>query len=273
MFFFKLKKKPEVSHPLKITRQTFQSIVLVSIFKNEGHILQEWIEHYLREGVDMFYLIDNGSTDNYLEKIQKYIDLGKVVLNIDNTKHKQAELYNKYYLNLCKRAAWVIVVDLDEFMYSRNGYNTIKEYLNSLDNHISVITIPWKMFGSNGFIQQPEGVIHNFTKRQEYVSNYSINVKTIIRGKQLKQIDIHCSQLLNYPTIISNTITEETLRNDNIHLNHYAIQSLDFFTNIKMTRGACDGIMHENVRTLEYFKKYDHNDIIDEELKNKIYKK
>ena len=42
------------------------NLSLIAIFKNESHILKEWIEHYINEGVDKFYLIDNGSTDNYI---------------------------------------------------------------------------------------------------------------------------------------------------------------------------------------------------------------
>jgi hypothetical protein len=32
-----------------------------SIFKNEAHIFREWLEHYINQGVEKFYLIDNGS--------------------------------------------------------------------------------------------------------------------------------------------------------------------------------------------------------------------
>ena len=31
---------------------------VLAIFKNEGHIINEWLNHYLLEGVDHFYLID-----------------------------------------------------------------------------------------------------------------------------------------------------------------------------------------------------------------------
>jgi hypothetical protein len=260
--------------PPKVT-----TIVLVGIFKNEGHILKEWIEHYIKEGVDMFCLIDNGSTDNYIEKIKEYIHTGKVVLNVDHTKHQQTNLYNKYYLNLCKLYTWVIVVDLDEFMYSRNGFRTIKEYLSSLNDSISRIEIPWKMYGSNGFIEQPDSVIQNFNVRQEYTS-YEINnfkctdfIKCIVRGNKLKRLDIHNSYLIDDSTHINSfkQKTEEDLTNMNIHLNHYAIQSLEYFKNVKMTRGAADQLASEHVRNMEYFQKYDHKDIIDEELKNKIY--
>lgn len=250
-----------------------QILALVGIFKNEGHILEEWIQHYIREGVDIFYLIDNGSTDNYIDKIQPYINSGKVVLNIDDTKYQQSLLYNKYYLDVCKQSAWTIVVDLDEFLYSRNGFNTIKEYLNSVNTSICRIMIPWKMYGSNGFINQPEEVIQSFTKRQQYTNNYNINTKTIVRGNALIRLDIHNSYVKNDNTINGNMrINEKILHSSNLHLNHYAIQSIDFFTKIKMTRGDVNYKNSNNVRNFEYFQKYDHNDIVDDELKNKIYK-
>ena len=47
---------------LNIKQEYYLSIV--AIFKNESWILKEWIEHYLNQGVDHFFLIDNGSTDN-----------------------------------------------------------------------------------------------------------------------------------------------------------------------------------------------------------------
>jgi len=35
-----------------------------AVFKNESHIMIEWIEHYLSHGVDTIYLINDESTDN-----------------------------------------------------------------------------------------------------------------------------------------------------------------------------------------------------------------
>jgi hypothetical protein len=278
----KVQVTPKIQDILNIQPKN-NIIVLVSIFKNEGHILEEWIEHYIKEGVDKFCLIDNGSTDNYIEKIQKYINNGKVILNIDNTLYQQTQLYNKYYLDYCKTFNWVIVVDLDEFMYSRNGYKTMKEYLTSLDNSVSRIIIPWKMYGSSGFINQPDSVIQNFIERQKYTNYYvktdksqevSFNfIKCIVRGSKLIKLDIHNS-FLNNDSIPNSTCkhkTENDLNKMNIHLNHYAIQSLDFFKNVKMIRGAADHLTSVNIRTLDYFKRYDHKDMIDEELKNKKY--
>ena len=44
---------------------------LMAMFKNEGHILYEFINHYMLEGVDQFILIDDNSTDNYYENNNK----------------------------------------------------------------------------------------------------------------------------------------------------------------------------------------------------------
>jgi hypothetical protein len=68
-------------------------------------------------------------------------------------------------------------------------------------------------------------------------------------------------------------IDENRLNVSSLHINHYAIQSLDFFKRCKMTRGSAATIVNANVRNLGYFKSFDDtsNDIYDYELANKIY--
>ena len=60
------------------------------MFKNEAHIMKEFITHYLQQGVDHFIMIDNGSNDNYLEYLDPYIHNDIVELIIDHEKHAQA---------------------------------------------------------------------------------------------------------------------------------------------------------------------------------------
>ena len=76
-------------------------IAILTCFKNESHVLQEWIEHYKKRGIEHIYMINDFSTDNYLEKIKPYIDIGFVTLfNSDivtNKTGRQILLYNKYF--------------------------------------------------------------------------------------------------------------------------------------------------------------------------------
>ena len=66
-----------------------------AIFKNEGHCIVEWLNHYLDEGAEHFYLIDNGSSDDFFLKITPYFD--KITLIKDDSKHSQTRLYNEIF--------------------------------------------------------------------------------------------------------------------------------------------------------------------------------
>lgn len=262
---------------------------VVAIFKNEESILHEWLEHYLMEGVDHFYLIDNGSTDNYQKILEPYLQDGSVELNIDTRPHMQEGHYNSYYLQKVKNEAeWVIVVDLDEFIYSREPFKTIAEYLGSLAMNVSQIYIPWKLFGSCGIIEQPKFCIDSFVMRTLYnhvktngmINNDQILTKTIIRTKYLVKMSLHFSttivgtkEITSDNQVVHNKkeyqhIDEQILKNSILHCNHYPIQSFDWFRRIKMTRGSANTSINDKVRTIEYYNSFDlhSNQITDDEL-------
>ena len=255
-------------------------LCIVAIFKNEGHALKEWIDHYLREGVDHFFLVDNGSTDGY--DLKGYEE--KVEVWINNKKHAQVELTN-HYLEKAKKYDWVLVVDLDEFMYARKGFKTIKEYLRTIPSNVHEIQVPWKLFGSSGHVKQPKSIIQGFTKRKKYPDVFNsynmvyVETKSIVRGSALKHIDMHVhtntqKQLSNGKTLDTTfqTIHEKLLKDSCLHLNHYRIQSWDWYSKVKMTRGDALGKTGDNKRDKKYFKYYDTNDIVDTELKRKWLK-
>ena len=64
-------------------------------------------------------------------------------------------------------------------------------------------------------------------------------------------------------------ISEDSLEQDPVHLNHYAIQSESLFRNVKMTRGDVSSAEYANTRDMSYFKCYDINQIQDQELAEK----
>ena len=254
-------------------------LVVVTIFKNEAVAMREWLEHYVREGVEHFYMIDNGSTDNWQKEVEGF----PVTIYSDMERYKQNEHYNKYFLEEVKRnSEWVMVVDLDEFMYARKGYKTIPEYLVTLKNGISEVQVRWKMFGSNGHIKQPKSIIKGFTKRQKGTSSF---VKSIARSRTLSRMGIHThiiddkssednpksgSNISENIILLPNITSEEEIEKVPLHLNHYAIQSWEWYRDIKMTRGSAITVRNDNVRTKEYFQDYDHKEIEDNELDEKL---
>ena len=285
---------------MRLTYLMTSSLCLVAIFKNEGHILQEWIHHYLKQGVDKIFLVDNASNDNYLEqiKIQEYLNKNLIEISVETTNGKQAEAYNTHYLSKCKAFTWTMVCDLDEFIYARNGFLTIKDYLNSLNTTVDQVFVPWKMFGSNGHNnlncrETYKSIVNTFTKRINYdkqngfqgVILRDTNIKSsltkcIVKSTSLLEFGIHShkTKMLRYTTSCTYEtriwqdafaeINENILRNSCLHLNHYAIQSLEWFLKVKKTRGC---VNNENVdRDETYFREYDEvsNDINDFEIYN-----
>ena len=269
----------------KILHCTMYNLILVTIFKNEQHIITEWIDHYLNMGVDKIFMIDNGSTDDYRDKVAAYIERGQIEIVVDTTKWAQNKLYNKYYLKQCHCANWVLVADLDEFVYARKGYAKITEYLDSLGSDVVSVKIPWKMFGSNGHIEQPVSVIRSFTKRQLYDTQVTKSCKTITRGPHIEKLHLHECDYKNTANmkVINSSNAEEhskkclagqsetLLQESHLHLNHYAIQSYNWCRDIKLTRGSAASKRTEmNIKCKKnfekYFRDYDHNSITDEEL-------
>ncbi len=245
---------------------------LYAIFKNEAHIFKEWLEHYIRQGVEHFYLIDNGSDDNYRDVIKPYMD--KITLFHDteviNGKYsKQANFYQKHIFPKFGETEWILCVDLDEFMYAKSG-TLSSELRNPEYNDVGQIMVPWKMYGSSGHIQQPKSVIQSFLYRKKLPYLTHGNYKTIGRTNAIEDISgVHWYDHIKpgFRTIKykdQNELTEEEQRKLPFQLNHYIIQSWEWFKKTKMTRGDAD--LSSNRRDENYFKEWDCNDVLDDKL-------
>lgn len=256
------------------------NLVIVAIFKNESVAMREWLSHYTKQGVDHFYMIDNGSTDDWENQVEGF----PVTIYSDSTKHKQADHYNNYFLEEVKmNSNWVMVVDLDEFIYARNHFKTIPEYLNTLNDDIGCVTVAWKMFGSNSHIYQPTSIVKGFTRRRKHEANitnkltgYGLNGvfdfgKSICRTLNLVRIDIHIPKHDGKQIIIPDKVTENSLAGAPLHLNHYTIQSWNWFSQVKMTRGDAVNSSWDNTRTVDFFKSNDHTEIEDTELSDNYH--
>ena len=245
-----------------------------AIFKNESHILKEWLEHYFFHGVDHIYLINDNSTDKFLKILIPYINKNMVTLCNCNKQQKwlgmQEDKYNFYFQNHLKDSTWFGIVDLDEFLYSPLNID-IKEILKKYENE-NQLHINWVHFGSSCHIKQPEQVVPNFTMRGEYNSEKNgpggryNSYKSIIKTNGNIKLGIH-KHFYNNNTDGKNVSFDET--NTPLLINHYAIQSKDFWCNVKMTRGDVNYWYDKQGwdRNMKLFEDMDVNDIKDERLK------
>ena len=258
-------------------------VTLCSIFKNESAIMKEWLTHYYNNGICDFLLCDDNSTDSSIEKINDFknshSDVSLDFIDISyNDKNKPAQ--RRFLDKLAQRCIakeinteWIIVIDLDEIVYNREG-KTITNILKDAVDY-NVILMPWLMYGPNGYINQPESVIKSFTKRIDYsikgsgrifardnYNMFNICKKYAIRTKLVKELEIHNPKFINifnihknptkseylkfdvnmngvFPYEIPNEITEYDISSNKylLVINHYPYQSKDFWQTVKIARG------------------------------------
>ena len=111
------------------------------------------------------------------------------------------------------------------------------------------------MFGSSGHDKQPPSIRKGFTWRKKDLDQ---NIKSVMLLKDVTGLGLHSSAVTGQAVPCP----------PGIQLNHYAIQSKEFFEKVKMTRGAADQIV--NVRDWNYFNIYDVKDEEDTKLKDLV---
>ena len=232
------------------------NVCVVGYFKNEAHILREWIEHYQWQGFDHILLLDNGSTDEW--SIKGFQNVTAVSAPI---KHGQELQYNTIALPWLKQNSFsfAAILDLDEFIFSNDG-RCVKDLvldLFALDESVGQIFVQWSMFGSSGFYDQPASVRESFTLRLN--GSFYGSGKSIVSVDRTEAFKVH-----------RHVVQGTTIETTSLQLNHYPIQSQSFFERIKMTRGAADTPEHESVRDKVYFEKYDFKDYEDFALRDLV---
>lgn len=186
-----------------------QSLAILAVFRNESHIIREFIEHHIELGVDRFYLIDNDSDDNWRDEISDYLDRIEIFfydtvsnkVQLDNFQNRQPRLYAKHVKKI--KEDWVLICDLDEFTYTRND-KSIKELLQRCeDEDVTQIIIPLRNFTSNKLIRQPNSVRKSFTERNSYdglppnddTAYVPSMHKSIVKRENISKIEITVSSV------------------------------------------------------------------------------
>ena len=153
----------------------------------------------------------------------------------------------------------VAILDLDEFMFGTDG-KKLKEHVVKIFSDVnrpSKFVCNWTMFGSSGLNNQPESIRKSFTWKKRNINDSEINVKGVIWLNDIldKGIDLHDSKVSG--------------RTDKcpsgIQLNHYPIQSKEYFEKVKMSRG--NATRTNNPRNWNYFKVYNHRNQENTQLK------
>ncbi len=236
---------------------------VLAYFKNERHILEEWIQHYKTWGADHIWLIDNGSQDNY--DITTYQDQNYVTV-YHEPDLGQVKAYNKYLPELRKLVKWLGVFDLDEFLYSKKTSN-IKRILKTLKPTVNAIKIQMSIFLPATLTHPPSIVKSNTLKSH---SDSIKHPKCLFNLDKCSKLEIHGGKI-NPKYCLS-------IRSNSgfLAINHYRYGSFQYLYGIKEGRGG--GVSKNKYNHLNKFMNIDYyiknNNITkDTYLKNQFEKK
>jgi hypothetical protein len=211
------------------------ALAVCAIFRDEARYLAEWVTFHRLQGVERFYLYDNLSTDDWRQALAPELQSGLVEATGWDQVPGQGSAYEDCLRRHRKDARWIAFIDCDEFLFSPTG-RRLPDVLRAFDLHPGVV-VNWRMFGTNGWEQPPEGlVIENFPRRGPDDLEANQLIKSIVNPRAALGVTrwpAHYFQLRGNPV---DELGRPALRHvrepataDILRINHYYARSAESF--------------------------------------------
>lgn len=227
-------------------------LTLAAIAKNEGQYIEEWLAHHSIIGFDHIVIMDNGSTDDMVARIQGCsfgvsVDVAPWV-TVEGISTQMA-CYNHVLKKYGGKTDAIAFIDLDEFIVEVTD-KKFRDIVSPLleKPECGAIVLNQRVFGSNGQENITLGpVLERFAMGSE--SSYVENewVKSIYKCKSIGRIvNSHSSPLLDgqhyqpsgqVAQFKSQRFATETTDHTLLQLNHYITKSFEEFL-LKRQRGG-----------------------------------
>ena len=223
-------------------------VALCTMGKQENLYANEFMDYYMKLGVDHMFIYDNNPP--FTERIKDVVDFKyKKKITVYETENLniswQKEAFTNCYKNNFKKYDWFIMVDMDEYLYIIN--DTLKNYLNNkILDKCDFIKIHWAESQDNNLLYyEPKPLFQRF--RKPYIKSKFI--KTIVRGNISDLIykvhspyfspikNITCTndgKIINYTNINFEYIKD--INTDKAYIIHFRFKSTQEFI-MKYKRG------------------------------------
>lgn len=224
---------------------------IFAIFQNEGPYLQEWIEFHKLLGVEHFYLYNNNSQDDYLDKLAPYINNGEVELIQwpfeSENERSWVPIHCKAYEDAIERSKfqtkWLIGIDLDEFIFPLDEPDLIS-FLKDYEQ-FGTICVNWQTYGTSNMDCIPDNCTMIETLLYRAPTYYPMNfyVKSIVKP----ELVVSCSNS-HYVNLLPGYVNINPDKNrfrgakspylclDKIRINHYWSRDNYYLHHVKIPR-------------------------------------
>lgn len=241
-------------------------LAVCAIAKDEGPYFAEWLDWHISQGVEKFYVYDNGSTDCTRQVLEPYIEKGIVDL-IDWPGHRmQIAAYDDCIERHRFDTRWLAFIDLDEFIVPLKD-QSITAFLHRMEG-FSAVEINWLIYGSSGQKEKLPGTMMERFRRHscpDHILNR--HVKSIVDPRRVYcMIGCHEAARITGQAAdekgrpLKKSFRDRVPQQEIIRVNHYATRSLAEFAE-KQARGRASG--RQKTVQSSYFTQYDLNDLPD----------
>ena len=147
-----------ISFPLKQHISPHGRVTAVSMMKDEGPFLIEWVAHHLAVGFTDLVVYTNDCSDGTDDMLIRLEELGLAHHRRNDIpeglKPQPSALNYAQAEPIVQQSDWVMVFDADEFLSIRYGDGTIDGLISAAkDRGANGIVVTWRIFGSGGIVE------------------------------------------------------------------------------------------------------------------------
>lgn len=261
---------------LKDRKRSFKyDIALVSISKNEGPYVREWIEFHRMIGISKFYFYDNESDDDTADILAPYIADGVVDYTLIRGKGVQLNAYNEAIRKHRDDSRYMAFLDMDEYLTPIKPFANVASLVDSIiqkaGGGAAGVGVNWAIFGTAHHKNTPSGLLtaaFNMRGTEEHWGNF--HIKTVCNPRF---VDYFISPHYPLYKIGAYNVGEADghrlwgwfcvpVKWMNLRVNHYYCKSEEQYMK-KISRGFGDRVGEYDMKQ---FHDYDLNDIQDDSM-------
>lgn len=239
--------------------------LIVTSMRNEGPFILEWIAYHRLIGFDHFLIYSNDCDDGSDALLDRLDGMGLITHVKNQTPEGQSIQWHAFKQAsqhvLTKKADWVMVLDVDEFVNIQTGDGTIDDLIK-MTGEADAIALTWRLFGNSDHLKAPNGLVsERYTKcaKMPFLSDpYQAMIKTVFRNNGLyQQLGVHRPKKRDQDarkpiwvngsgTGLSDIFLDRAIvtygkncGTELAYINHYSVKSVETFM-IKAERGLAN---------------------------------
>ncbi|WP_240516768.1 glycosyltransferase family 2 protein [Marivivens niveibacter] len=262
---------------------------ILSMMKDEGHSLVEWVAFHNHIGFDNICVYTNNcgdGTDDMLIRLQELGWCKHFRNDVPEGKKPQPNALALATQNEeVMDSEWILTMDADEFLSIKCGKGRISDLVERIPEEAQAMAITWRFFGSSGITDWNPGLVSEmYTQAAPDKFKKGWGVKTLFRPYPNVKLGIHRPHVKNakqkpdrakmlYDQVWVNgsgermpdefslsgwRSTKPTLGYKLVELNHYAVKSYEAYL-LRRVRGNVNN--KPDKYNEAYFALFDRNEL------------